>query len=103
MISVARCQELAGHYKTLSQMKGISPERAFLLKNIAKSFTGATGQLDRLAALVREEEKSPRLASSNSGKQVNAGRREPREGVALVQDQPAEFDRQLHAGTVFGG
>jgi hypothetical protein len=37
MIGVARCQELADHYKKLSQAKGISPERAFLLKNIAGS------------------------------------------------------------------
>jgi hypothetical protein len=103
MISGARCRELADYYKALSQEPGISPNRARSLRNIAYSFAGVAGQLERLSAPVRDEQKSPRLASSSSGKQVSAYRREAHEGAALVQNQPAAFDRQLHAGAIFGG
>jgi hypothetical protein len=59
MISADRCRELADHFKTLSQQTGTSPERARLLKNISFTFVGASGQLDRLAAL-----RSPPVVSS---------------------------------------
>ena len=57
MNTALRCQELADHYKSLSQLPSIPRDRAFLLKNIARSFTGLSGQLDRLAAL--REKKGP--------------------------------------------
>ncbi|WP_082905858.1 hypothetical protein [Bradyrhizobium centrolobii] len=57
MITAAGCQELANQYKALSQASSNSVERAFLLKNIARSFTGLATQLDRLAALTRDEAK----------------------------------------------
>ena len=55
MINAAKCVELANHYKTLSQASGVSAERASLMKNIARSLTGVASQLDRLAALTRDE------------------------------------------------
>jgi hypothetical protein len=56
MITAARCKELAKHYKALSSNPDISGSRAFVLRNIAKSFAGSAGQLDRLEALTRDEE-----------------------------------------------
>jgi hypothetical protein len=55
MISASSCQEFAKHLKALSQEPGISDNRAFLLKNIAKTCTGLSSQLDRLAELARKE------------------------------------------------
>jgi hypothetical protein len=55
MLTSARCQELASHFKALSQASDISEDRAFLLKNIARSLTGLTGQLDRLNTMIRAE------------------------------------------------
>jgi len=55
MITAATCQETAERYKALSRGPGISASRASLLKNIAKSFAGLATQLDRLAALTRDE------------------------------------------------
>lgn len=56
-MTAVECQELAKHYKALAQEASISTDRAFILKNIARSFTGLASQLDRLAALVRDEGK----------------------------------------------
>jgi hypothetical protein len=55
MITAAKCRDLATHYKTLSSASNTSEDRAFLLRNIARSFAGVAGQLDRLDALVRDE------------------------------------------------
>lgn len=55
MITAAKCQELANHYKALSQASGTSADRAFIMKNIARSFSSLATQLDRLAALTRDE------------------------------------------------
>lgn len=55
MITPAACQEAAEHYKALSRVPGISAARMSLLKNIARSFAGLATQLDRLAALTRDE------------------------------------------------
>lgn len=55
MITAAECQELANHYKALSQATDTSVDRAFLMKNIARSFNGLATQLDKLAALTRDE------------------------------------------------
>ena len=55
MITSEKCIELASHYRTLSQAFGTSIDRAFLMKNIARSFRGLAGQLDRLDALTRAE------------------------------------------------
>ena len=57
MMTAAQFQELADHYKALSQTPGISTDRAFILKNIARSLAGLASQLDRLAALMRDEAK----------------------------------------------
>jgi hypothetical protein len=56
MITAAQCLEMAHRYRTLSQTSGISKDRAFIMKNIARSFTGLAGQLDRLDALTRDEQ-----------------------------------------------
>lgn len=56
MITAAQCSYFAEQYKTLSSASNASEERAFLLRNIAKSFAGVAGQLDRLDALARSEE-----------------------------------------------
>lgn len=56
MITATKCIELATYYKDLSQVSGTSVDRAFLMKNIARSFTGLAGQLDRLNTLTRAEE-----------------------------------------------
>jgi hypothetical protein len=101
MISVARCRELADHYKALSQKPSNSPNRARSLKNIAYSFAGVAGQLERFSDLVRDEQNSARLASSNSGKEVSAGRGEAHKRAALVHHQPTALDR-FHAGAIFG-
>jgi hypothetical protein len=55
MITVSKCRELADYYKARSQLSSIPRDQAFLLKNIARSFTGVSGQLDRLAELMRKE------------------------------------------------
>jgi hypothetical protein len=57
MTTAAQCRELANHYKALSQTPGVSTDRAFILKNIARSLAGLASQMDRLAALMRDEAK----------------------------------------------
>ena len=56
-LTAAQCQELANLYKSLSKLPGISTDRAFILKNIARSLAGLASQLDRLAVLTRDEAK----------------------------------------------
>ena len=56
-LTAAQCQELGNHYKSLSRLPGISTDRAFILKNIARSLAGLASQLDRLAVLMRDEAK----------------------------------------------
>jgi hypothetical protein len=63
IMTAVECQELASHYKALAREAGISSDRAFILKNIARSFTGLASQLDRLAALAREERKQKEAAN----------------------------------------
>lgn len=55
MFDAARCQELAIEYKALARLSDVSVDRAILQKNIARTLTGLASQLDRLAALTREE------------------------------------------------
>ncbi|MCS3929561.1 hypothetical protein M2175_004592 [Bradyrhizobium elkanii] len=57
LLNSADCQEHADHYKRLSGASGISKDRAAALKNIARSFAGLAGQLDRLAVLARDEQR----------------------------------------------
>ncbi|MCS3895593.1 hypothetical protein M2171_004726 [Bradyrhizobium japonicum USDA 38] len=57
VINIAECRELADHYKGLSGASGISKARAAVLKNIARTFVGLAGQLDRLASLARNEQR----------------------------------------------
>ncbi|MGY4475829.1 hypothetical protein [Bradyrhizobium sp. USDA 3364] len=56
MMTAAQCEEFAEQYKELSRAGGISRDREFVLKNIARSFKGLASQLDRLATLARDEE-----------------------------------------------
>ncbi|WP_167381144.1 hypothetical protein [Bradyrhizobium arachidis] len=58
MITATQCLELAHRYKTLSQKSDMSEDRASVMKNIARSFAGLAGQLDRLNALTRDEQVS---------------------------------------------
>ena len=58
MITATQCKKFADHYRSLSSHSNISESRAFLLRNIAKTFAGLAGQLDRLDALARDEEKA---------------------------------------------
>ncbi|KGT81193.1 hypothetical protein MA20_00035 [Bradyrhizobium japonicum] len=57
MINIAECREHAANYKRLSGATGISKDRAAALKNIARTFVGLAGQLDRLASLARNEQR----------------------------------------------
>ncbi|MCP1744007.1 hypothetical protein ABIF66_010104 [Bradyrhizobium japonicum] len=57
MINIAECREHAEHYKRLSGASGISKDRADVLKNIARTYVGLAGQLDRLASLARNEQR----------------------------------------------
>ncbi|TYO67379.1 hypothetical protein FXV83_07235 [Bradyrhizobium hipponense] len=66
MFDAARCQELAIEYRALAQSSDLSVERAVLLKNIARTFTGLANQLDRLAALTREEAQRLRAGPSET-------------------------------------
>ena len=54
-MTAVECRQLANHYKALAREASISSDRAFVLKNIARSFAGLASQLDRLAALMRDE------------------------------------------------
>jgi hypothetical protein len=56
MITFAKCIELADYYNGLSQASYTSIDRASLMRNIARSFKGVAGQLDRLNALTRAEQ-----------------------------------------------
>jgi len=55
MLTAEQCQAFAREFKRMSQATNISMERAFILKNISRSLAGLAGQLDRLAAKIREE------------------------------------------------
>ncbi|MET4032250.1 hypothetical protein ABIB94_002764 [Bradyrhizobium sp. JR7.2] len=61
--NIAECREhadhykrLSDHYKRLSSASGISKDRATALRNIARTYVGLAGQLDRLASLARNEQ-----------------------------------------------
>ena len=55
--NIAECREHADLYKRLSGASGISEDRVAVLKNIARTFVGLAGQLDRLASLARNEQR----------------------------------------------
>jgi hypothetical protein len=57
VINIAECQEHADLYKRLSGASGISKDRVAVLKNIARTYVGLAGQLDRLASLARNEQR----------------------------------------------
>jgi plasmid stabilization system protein ParE len=57
MLTPAECQALANEYKSLARQPDISRERAAMLTNIARSFTGLATQLDRLATHMRDHAK----------------------------------------------
>ena len=54
-MTAEKCQELANQYKAMARSADLSEGRAVLLKNIARSYAGLASQLDRLAALTRDE------------------------------------------------
>jgi hypothetical protein len=56
MISALQCKQHASEYKALSSDPNISAARSSLLRNIARSLAGLSGQLDRLDSLTREEQ-----------------------------------------------
>jgi len=53
MLTAAQCQLLAQEYKSLAHGHDASPDRAAMLKNIARSLTALATQLDRLEAQTR--------------------------------------------------
>ena len=55
--NIAECREHADLYKRLSGACGISKDRSDVLKNIARTYVGLAGQLDRLASLTRNEQR----------------------------------------------
>lgn len=55
VITPRKCKELAAEYRTLSQQVGTSADRAFLMKDVARTLIGLAGQLDRLTVLTRHE------------------------------------------------
>ena len=57
MLTPAECQALANEYRSLARQSDISSERAAMLTNIARSFTGLATQLDRLSAHMRDHAK----------------------------------------------
>jgi len=57
VINIAECREHADRYKRLSGASGISKDRAAVMRNIARTFVGLAGQLDRLASLARTEQR----------------------------------------------
>jgi hypothetical protein len=65
MLTAAQCQKYADQYKSLAREADTSEQRAVLLKNIARSYASLANQLDRLAALLREETQSK--VSSDGG------------------------------------
>ena len=58
MLTAAQCQQYADEYKSLARQADITEQRAVQLKNVARSFASLANQLDRLAALLREETRS---------------------------------------------
>jgi hypothetical protein len=67
MLTAAQCQKYADEYKSLARQADITEQRAVLLKNVARSFASLANQLDRLAALLREETQS-KVASDGGSK-----------------------------------
>jgi hypothetical protein len=53
MLTAAQCQLLAQEYKSLARRHDASPDRAAMLKNIARSLAALATQLDRLEAQTR--------------------------------------------------
>jgi hypothetical protein len=54
-VTAEQCRDLAAQYKAMGRAPGVSRDRAFILKNIARTFAGAATQLDMLAAKTKEE------------------------------------------------
>lgn len=59
MLSAAECEEYATECRRRADQPGVSNECALVLKNIARSLRGLSGQLDRFAALQRDQRTSP--------------------------------------------
>jgi hypothetical protein len=53
MLTAAQCHLLAQEYKSLAHRHDAPPDRAAMLKNVARSLTALTNQLDRLEAQTR--------------------------------------------------
>ena len=52
------CHKLADTYRAMAEAKGISPKRATVLRNIAKSFTGLANQFQILNDLNEEDRRT---------------------------------------------
>jgi hypothetical protein len=63
MLTAEQCQTFAREYKNMLQASNISTDRAFILKNISRSFAGLASQLDMLAANTRDEKLAQRAGS----------------------------------------
>jgi lysozyme family protein len=63
MLTAAQCQLLAQEYKSLARSPDAYPDRAAMLKNIARSLTALANQLDRLEAQTRVPQPPPRSFS----------------------------------------
>jgi hypothetical protein len=49
-LTAAQCRQLAVEHKACAKLPGISPKRASLHTNIARSYSGLASQLEMLAA-----------------------------------------------------
>ena len=52
--TAAQCRQLAESYKFCAREAGISPKRANLLTNVARSYSGLASQLEILATELTE-------------------------------------------------
>jgi hypothetical protein len=65
MLTAAECEVYAKEFGSLARQPDISEDRAAVFKNVARTFKGLSGQLDRLAAMQRNET-NPALARRSS-------------------------------------
>ncbi len=78
MLTAAECEVYAKEFGSLARQPDISEDRAAAFKNVARTFKGLSGQLDRLAAMQR-----------NDTKQIRPWL------TALRQQQKASIDEEL--------
>jgi hypothetical protein len=59
VLTAAKCREFAMAYRSQAGERGISPQRAAILRNIAHSFAALASQLEALTASAEGERRSP--------------------------------------------